>query len=445
MLRTIAFIVMMTVGTVAAAFNRFAALLVYLWFALFRPQEWVWIDVSQFRFSLVLGVLLVVPALFSGILPNLTHPLSIGSVLFLAMGLLAQFGAVRPDIGWQWLDFLARLILVCLLLVTMVNTKRRFVLAVAVIAGSFGYHPAKAGLASLIGGGVQFYEGLSGAFADNNGYALGTVMIMPLLLGAAQNLSKSGSFERWVRIAFFASVPLSAFTVVSLFSRGGFLGLAAASLTLVLLQKRRLLAMGGLVLGLAAVLPFVPIQAGYVERMQTIGAYQEVGDESALGRLHFWQVAVEMAKQHPVGVGVWNFQYAYDAHDFSGGRYGTGRSVHSSHFQVLAEMGFPGAILWAGVFALAVRIAWRIRRRASTPGLTDADRHFLFTMSNALVASMAGFVVGGAFVALALNDLTWLTFALLAALDRLSVRVLAGEATETQPVGPPAPAGAAGV
>jgi putative inorganic carbon (hco3(-)) transporter len=433
----------MVVGIGAGVYSRFAALLLYLWFALFRPQEWVWIDVSQFRLSLVLGALLVVPALLSGILPNVTHPLSIASILFLAMGLLAQFGAVRPDIGWQWLDFLARLILVCLLLVTMVNTKRRFVLVLAVIAGSFGYHPAKAGLASLIGGGVQFYEGLSGAFGDNNGYALGTVMIAPLLLGAAQNLSKSGLFERWVRIAFFVAVPLSAYTVVSLFSRGGFLGLAAAALTFVLLQKRRLLAIGGLVLGLAAVLPFVPIQAGYVDRLQTIQTYQEVGDDSALGRLHFWQVAVEMAKQHPVGVGVWNFQSAYDAHDFSRGRFGTGRSVHSSHFQVLAEMGFPGAIIWVGVFVLAFRIAWRIRRRASNPGLTDADQHFLFTTSNALVASMAGFLVGGAFVALALNDLTWLTFALLAALDRLSVRLLAGEATETQSAELPAPAGVA--
>jgi probable O-glycosylation ligase (exosortase A-associated) len=440
MLRTIAFIVIMTVGVGAGVYSRFAALLLYLWFALFRPQEWLWVDIAQLRLSLVLGLLLVVPALLSGILPNITHPLCIGSLAFLASGLLAQPGAVNPAMGWQWLDFLARLILVCLLLVKMTNTKRRFVLAVAVIAGSFGYHPAKAGLASLLSGGVQFYAGLGGAFSDNNGYALGTVMIMPLLLGAAQNLSKHGLFERWVRLAFFASVPLSAYTVVSLFSRGGFLALAAACLTWVVLQRRRFLSVSAFVLVIAAVLLVVPLRQGYTQRLETIRIYNDVQDRSALGRLHFWAVAMEMAKQHPLGIGVWNYQSAYDSYDWSAGEYGRARSVHSSHFQVLAEMGLPGTIIWVGMFALAFRIAWRTKKSAFKSQLGEADRHFLFTMSNALIASMVAFLIGGSFVALALNDLTWLTFGLLAALDRLSVRLLAGEATEGGEVEPPATA-----
>jgi hypothetical protein len=41
-------------------------------------------------------------------------------------------------------------------------------------------------------------------------------------------------------------------------------------------------------------------------------------------------------------------------------------------------------------------------------------------MANALLTSMVGFATGGAFLALALNDLTWLTFGMVAALDRLS-------------------------
>jgi len=42
------------------------------------------------------------------------------------------------------------------------------------------------------------------------------------------------------------------------------------------------------------------------------------------------------------------------------------------------------------------------------------------TAANGLSASMMAFLVGGSFIALALNDVTWLTFAFLAALDRLS-------------------------
>jgi hypothetical protein len=48
------------------------------------------------------------------------------------------------------------------------------------------------------------------------------------------------------------------------------------------------------------------------------------------------------------------------------------------------------------------------------------QQHFFFTAANGLMTSMIAFLVGGSFIALALNDLTWLTFALVAALDRLS-------------------------
>ena len=50
-----------------------------------------------------------------------------------------------------------------------------------------------------------------------------------------------------------------------------------------------------LTLVLAAALPFVPIPKGYFDRVQTIRTYEEVQDDSALSRLHFWQVAVQMA------------------------------------------------------------------------------------------------------------------------------------------------------
>ena len=38
---------------------------------------------------------------------------------------------------------------------------------------------------------------------------------------------------------------------------------------------------------------------------------------------------------------------------------------------------------------------------------------------------MVAFIVGGSFIALALNDLTWVTFAILAALDLLSRQMCA--------------------
>src|SRR5690349_2943708 len=120
MLRTIAFILAMTVGISAAVWTRFGGLLFYLWFSLFRPQDWVWIDVEAFRLSLFAGALFVLPSLLSGVWPNLTHPISIGSILFLANALVAQTNAIDPATGWFWLDFLFRQVLVSLLFISIV-------------------------------------------------------------------------------------------------------------------------------------------------------------------------------------------------------------------------------------------------------------------------------------------------------------------------------------
>jgi probable O-glycosylation ligase (exosortase A-associated) len=344
-----------------------------------------------------------------------THPLSVGSILFLLASALAQYDAVDPAIGWMWIDYFARLLLVCLIAVRLVNTPQRMVGAVAVIGASFGFHAAKAGLASLLGGGLRFSEGLSGAFVDNNGYALGTVMILFFLIAAAQNVQR-----RTLKLVLFAAVPLSAFTVVSTFSRGGFLALAASLAIFAALQRRRIgfsVSLAGIVVLALAV---APVPAGYAERIDSIQNYDENEDVSALGRTHFWRVAIDMALDRPLGVGLRNYEAAYDQYDFSGGRYGQQRSVHSSHLQVLAETGFVGATVYVALFVYALVVALRVRARARRPSIAPDVRYFLFTTANALIASMVGFLVGGSFIALALNDLTWLTFALVAALDRLS-------------------------
>src|SRR5262245_11585482 len=225
MLRGLFVLAVLVPGFYFAVRERYAALLLYIWFGLFRPQDWLWIDVTSLRLSLLIRGLLIVPSFIGGIWPNLTHPLSVGTVAFLLTGIIAQFGAIDPAVGMEWLDFQTRLTVICLMAVTLITTRQRLLLFVAVVGGSLGFHAAKAGLASALGGGVRFYDGLAGAFPDNNGYAMATVMVMPMLLVTAQNLVEER--WKWVRRGFYAATALCGLTVVSTFSRGGFLALAA--------------------------------------------------------------------------------------------------------------------------------------------------------------------------------------------------------------------------
>jgi O-antigen ligase len=135
---------------------------------------------------------------------------------------------------------------------------------------------------------------------------------------------------------------------------------------------------------------------------------------------------------------LFNYGSAYDAYDDTGGEFGRARSVHSSHFQVLAETGFPGFAVWVAMFSWALWVSFRIRRNAIRSETLAPDEQRLFvSASTGLIASMVAFLVGGAFVAMALNDLTWISFALVAALDRLFQQAAAASApaaTETSRV-----------
>jgi hypothetical protein len=55
----------------------------------------------------------------------------------------------------------------------------------------------------------------------------------------------------------------------------------------------------------------------------------------------------------------------------------------------------------------------------------------LTTFGAALLAALAGFAVGGFFVSMAYNELTWLIFGVAAAVDRLSVTMIADAAIES--------------
>lgn len=423
MLRTLLIVSVLLPGCIAALCSPYYALLVYLWFAMFRPLEWIWVDITGLRLSLVLGVVLLGRSLLARRLPNVSHPLSVGMLLFVAASVLAQLNAVQPDVGWTWTGFLVRLVIVCLLLVTLATEPRRLWGVVAVIASSLGFHAAKAGLVWLIRGGDRFADGLAGALADNNGYALGTAMIVPLLVAAGQNtgLIHRGVLMRWAAIGFYVSAFLSVFAIIGTYSRGGFISLVVGSLTFVLLQRRRAVGLATVSILTLILLGLIPIPSSYVERLQTIRTYEEVGDESATSRWHFWRVGIVMGIENPLGVGLRQFEYAYDDYDFLYGRYGSGRAVHSSHLQVFAETGVLGAAVWLFLLIYSCVICFRVRKHADGEGIDPSVRRFLHTMANALLASLFAFIVGSSFLSLALNDLTWLTFGMIAALHRISV------------------------
>ncbi len=419
-MRSLLILILIGIGLAGGVVSRHVALLMYVWFSLFRPVEWVWWNLAPLRLSLVTGLMLLVPSLLTGIFPNITHPLSILSWIFMGCVLVAQFTTYLPPPDWAWVDQFARLLVVSGLAVSLATTKPRLSQLIAVIAGSFAFFSAKAGVVSMLGGGVQFSQGQAGAFIDNNGYALAVNMAIPLMATAALTLTVPFPGIKYIRQGFWLCIPLSVITVIATMSRAGLLGLGALAVVGVLLQRRPILWGTGIAVAGGLIFVLAPKPEGYMERMNTITTYEEVGEASALSRLHFWRIATVMVADNPLGVGLRNYDLVYDDYDDLDGAYGRGRSVHSSHFQVLAETGYLGFVVWIAMFAHAFTICLRIRYGATAQaGLSPEDRRYYMVSATSLAASMFAFIVGGAFIASANNDFTWMTFGVTAALDRM--------------------------
>ena len=416
-------LIIVAIGLLFGLRSRFVALLLYLWFALFRPQEWAWGDIEHLRLSLVTGLVLLVPAFLTGVWPVVAHRLSLGSLALLFAALIAQIGAVDSSAGWTALDPFAVAIVVSLLMIRLIDTRERYLVVVAVMAGSIGFYAAKFGVGFILRAGVPNLDGIGGAFGGNNEVGIAFARAVPLMVAVAQN-----AVMPVVLWGSLSAIPLSAIGVISTYSRGSFLALVATAAVFASLQKHRVLTWSAL--GAAAVIALltVPLPDAFFERIQTIRTYEQVDDNSALGRLHFWRVAFSMAGDHPLGVGLKNYEANFNRYDSSYGAFGWDRDVHSTHLQALVETGYLGFVCYVGLLWMSVGLLLRIRKRAAHPALTPVESRFATTMANALLASTAAFVVGGTFNSLLINELNFYSFALVAALDRLTRQMVAARA-----------------
>jgi putative inorganic carbon (hco3(-)) transporter len=237
-------------------------------------------------------------------------------------------------------------------------------------------------------------------------------MLVPLI-----GLLRQTTQNKWSKQFFGMMLIGCLYRALSTYSRGGFLAAIAMAGVWWLRSYRKLQGLVVLVLMLAIMVPMLP--NAFWNRVGTIQTYEQEQDESALGRLHFWSTAIKMAAANPIlGVGFSSYNNAYDAYDTSGGAYGAGRSVHSSFFGVLAEIGYAGFALYIVIIFCAFHACGQVRRLAfRNEGLSDFGKSAI-----ALEASLIAFGVGGSFVIFQYNEMLWHIIGLSIVLRRLAVQ-----------------------
>ncbi len=188
---------------------------------------------------------------------------------------------------------------------------------------------------------------------------------------SSKNNQRISAFhQRYQRSIFIIAAITTTSTLAALFlsfSRGAWLGAAAAAgVMLIFWPRRRWVGLGLAAGGLAAFLILYNLgllPAAISARFADVGDFVQVYDVrgvhindsnfAIVERLAHWQAAINMAEANPVfGVGLNNYEYAYDDYRLINWKYALGHA-HMIYLNVLAETGFVGLaaylFLWGGV------------------------------------------------------------------------------------------------
>ena len=214
----------------------------------------------------------------------------------------------------------------------------------------------------------------SGSFlGDGNDFALSLNIALPFALFG---LFQAKMFIN--RMLSLGSLVFLIFGIIATQSRGGTIALACVGLYYWIRSGKKLGM--AVVAGVALVAIIALAPPSYFNRMNSIANHS---DGSAQGRITSWKLAWNLALQNPLlGIGAGNTPYI--------GR----QNAHSIYFQILGELGFPGAA------ALITLIIWNLaanRRlvKEVRPGPEgESARQLLACLS----ASMIAFAVAGAFL-----------------------------------------------
>jgi probable O-glycosylation ligase (exosortase A-associated) len=413
-IRTVIVAIAMVIGWGFALQSALYAACLYLWIAYFRPEAWAWSDVfTTLNLSYIAGAYLVLRTILSGVKFRLDTR-TVLLLLFLAHSFVSAWLGLNSQHSLaSWQEF-AKIIIVSILLTNIIQSAADLRLVLIVIALSLGFEAGRQGWAQLILNPGQRNDNWIPFLGDNNLVAVGMAMLLPVV--AALSATSTG----WRKRAFqFMSIGVL-YRGLSTYSRGGFLSLGVVGTMWFWRSEHKVKTLAAVAVTAMLVLPVLPQQ--FWDRMSTIAAPADQRDDSQQGRLHFWRVAVAMANDRPLlGVGHRGYEPAYNTYDFSGGRYEQNRAVHSAWFGVLAELGYPGLLLFVAVIISSLLTCRRVRFAAQRGEIPGPLGHYAIALESSLIAVM----VGGSFVSFQYCEMLWHFFALSIALDRVAVAEMA--------------------
>ena len=375
----------------------FAALFVFSIVLYLRPYELIpglssFTSMAFYTGVITLGVYFLTQLSLEG---NLTaRPREINLVLLLGVAaLLSMPLAEDPGDAWKtFSEMLVKTMIIFVVIVNVVRTELRLKMLLLLVLGVSIYLSINAindyRARIFVTGAAETHDlriggRIKGLFENSNDLALHLVTMIPIAV--ALGLTGRNPLKKLI---YFGITALMIGAVTVTFSRGGFIGLVAATFVLVrrLGKKNRVATTGALVF---AVILFMALAPGaFSGRLSTIfnSAADLTGSSSQ--RTEVLKRSVWVALRYPIfGVGIGNAHHKMPRN----------LETHNAYTQVAAEMGIAAMVVYILFLIHPLR---RMRAIEKQSGSDPGQRRFYY-LSIGLQASLVGFMFSSFFGAVA--------------------------------------------
>ena len=383
--------------------------MLFLFFDVVRPA-FVW------HFQKIIAVILVIAWITKADKVNSTQ--ITGFFLFVAILAIDILIAENTYAAvWTTYYMLTLFVGFCVPLINFTNTLARLRQVLNSLLACFLYIAAYA----------IFNEGFGPARADGGQDENYVAAAMNLAIPIAW-FSFLAEKHKWKKLCFASLVCVYTLAIVVGLSRGGFVGLVCAMGYSLMKSSRK-----GLAISVAvAIGAGVALVAGpaYWDEMSTI---TDTSEGTADLRLEFWAIATREFLAYPLtGVGGDNFKWRMAEFQSPEQMEKFGRiliaDVHSTYFQLLAEMGLAGCIVFGMILLRTYRDYLQVERLSAKAvaysGVTKADLEWIQNYGRGIMAGLIGYLASVAFLSALYYSHIWIAVSLMVCLRLIAARLI---------------------
>lgn len=401
--------------TPVAFFRPTIGLLAYYWLSYMRPFHFLWDPIGA-SYGMAIAIALLIGYVFFSMRdqpPKIT-PLTPLILLGIWIFLSSEF-AYMPTLAYEKAWEFARVVIMCIMTITLINTDiklKQIMLTIGVSAGLLGVH----GLSQFLRG-APVVKGPGGQAGAEQDFAIFLTTTLPIVFYLAR-----GEPNRRLRMMFYFMAVSMAISVIFTYNRGGFLGLCAVIIGIAVKLRRKTLGILGLLFLYLLFILFAP--QSVKERVHTISGYQQ--DPSTLARFQMWAAAIEMVKTHPfLGIGPKNF---IDVFRLFGPPDVVGRDTHNGYLRLAAESGLPALFLYLFIIFYYHRKIRKTRKLLEKYGGSESMINYCHSME----VMFLGYVVPNFFISRHDFDIFYYTVALICCIASQAQEQLKGKISEAE-------------